>query len=166
MKNLTAIILVLTMVALASPIALAKTADMEVYVPTNNAINTQGVLTAADATLERKKIGIKEACKVLREIMLPLEKGIRADILKNLPLGQLKTFSTLKKEMGVPSTTLHSNLKALENLGYVRKTDEWPARYAATPDVEYVRSIATDLKAREMERLRSRFEDTPTEAES
>ena len=93
--------------------------------------------------------------------MLPLEKGIRADILKNLPLGQLKTFSTLKKEMGVPSTTLHSNLKALENLGYVRKTDEWPARYAATPDVEYVRSIATDLKAREMERLRSRFEDTP-----
>ena len=66
MKNLTAIILVLTMVALASPIALAKTADMEVYVPTNNAINTQGVLTAADATLERKKIGDQRSLQGLK----------------------------------------------------------------------------------------------------
>jgi len=142
--------------------------DNEIYLHKNRLkIPQEAAPTETSATsLGKKKIGIKEACKILREILLPLEKGIRADILKNLLPGQLKTFSKLKEELGVPSSTLYSNLKALEDLGYVRKTDDWPAQYAATPDIEYVRSIATDLKAREMERLRCRFEEFSPEVES
>lgn len=166
--DMKVVIVVLVLLLMLAPFTIASAQkDNEVYLPTNRLrIPQEAQPTETSAvTPGKKKIGIKEACKILREILLPLEKGIRADILKNLPPGEFKTFSMLKEEMGVPSSTLYSNLKALEDLGYVRKTDEWPARYAATPDIEYVRSIATDIKMREMERLKCRFEEFSPEVE-
>jgi DNA-binding HxlR family transcriptional regulator len=112
---------------------------------------------------DKKRVGIKEACKIIKEIMQPLKKGISADILNNLPPGQPKTFSTLKKEMKVPQTTLYNNLKTLEELGYVNKTEEWPAKYYASPEVEYVRLLATEIRERRLERLKSYSEVAPME---
>lgn len=113
----------------------------------------------------RKRVGIKEACTIIKEIMRPLKKGISADILNNLQPGQSKTFSALKAEMNVPQTTLYNNLRTLEELGYVLKTDEWPAKYYASPEVEYVRLVATEIQERKLERIKSHLESAPVPVE-
>jgi len=103
--------------------------------------------------MDYKSIEIKEACKIIREIMAPLEKERRIDILKRLPPSKRKTFGDLQKETGISASSLHDHLKVLVELGYVQKTKERPARYYSNEYVEKLCELAAYWRARKLEQL-------------
>jgi len=100
-----------------------------------------------------KKTEIKEACKIIKELMLPLEKERRTDILRSLPLGEKKSFGQLQEETGISAGSLHDHLKVLLELGYIHSTNERPARYYSNEYVEKLCELATYWKARKIEEL-------------
>jgi len=100
-----------------------------------------------------KRTGIKEACKILREIMSPLEKERRVDILRCLPPGEKKSFGQLQQECSISAGSLHDHLKVLLELGYIHRTDERPVRYFSNEYVEKLCELATYWKSRKIVEL-------------
>jgi DNA-binding HxlR family transcriptional regulator len=96
-----------------------------------------------------KRLGIKETCQIIREILAPLGKERRVDILMRLPPGELKTFKQLEAETGFSKGSLHEHLGVLVNLGYVHKTDGWPAKYYCDEDLIKLCEYAAEIKAEE-----------------
>lgn len=106
-----------------------------------------------------KNVEIKEACKILKEIMVPLGKERRIDILKRLPPGEMKTFGVLQAETGISTSSLHEHLRVLVDLGYIHKTEERPARYYSNEYVEKLCELATYWKAKKLEELTKKFSE-------
>jgi DNA-binding transcriptional ArsR family regulator len=106
-----------------------------------------------------RKVEIQEACKILREIMAPLEKERRVEILKKLPPGVWKTFGELQADTGIPISSLHDHLKVLVELGYVRKTDERPARYTSNEYVEKLCELAAYWRMKKLEELTKKLSE-------
>ena len=106
-----------------------------------------------------KNVEIKEACKILREIMVPLEKERRIDILKRLPPGEMKTFGVLQTETGISTSSLHEHLRVLVDLGYIHKTEERPARYYSNEYVEKLCELATYWRAKKLEELTKKISE-------
>jgi len=104
-------------------------------------------------------IEIKEACRLIKEIMAPLEKERRLDILKNLPTGELKTFGNLQIQTNIPASSLHDHLKALVELGYIQKTEDRPARYYRNEYVDKLCELATYFRARKIEELTKKLSE-------
>jgi DNA-binding HxlR family transcriptional regulator len=105
-------------------------------------------------TQRRKRLGIEEACRIMREIMAPLEKERRITILKNLPPGEKKTFGELEVATGFSAGSLHDHLKALVGLGYVHRTEERPVKYYGDERLVHLCELAAELKAKKVETLK------------
>lgn len=96
-----------------------------------------------------RRLGIKETCQIIQEILAPLEKERRVDILMRLPPGEAKTFKQLEAETGFSVGSLHDHLTVLVNLGYVHKTNEWPAKYYCDENLVKLCEYAAEIKAEE-----------------
>lgn len=110
-----------------------------------------------------KSVGIIEACKIIMEIMAPLEKERRKDILRCLPPGAKKTFDELQVETAISVGSLHDHLKVLVELGYIHKTDERPTRYYSNKYVEKLCRLATDWKDKKVQDLKERLSEYQAE---
>jgi len=111
------------------------------------------------ATKGGKILGIKEACRIMKEIMQPLEKNRRVEILKNLPFGEKKSFEQLQADTGISAGSLHYHLKVLLELGYVHKTDERPARYYSNEYVEKLCELTAYWKERRLEAMTAKMSE-------
>jgi DNA-binding HxlR family transcriptional regulator len=98
-------------------------------------------------------IEIHEACRLINEILAPLEKDRRIAILKVLKPGKVMTFAELQADTGIPGSSLHDHLKILAEQGYIKKTDERPVRYLRSEYVDKLCELAEYLRARKVDEL-------------
>lgn len=101
-----------------------------------------------------KSIEIREACQIMKEIMAPLEKERRVTILRSLPSGEGKTFEELRTSTGISQGSLHEHLTVLEELGYIHKTGERPARYHRDEYLDRLIQVATEWRVKKIDALR------------
>jgi len=100
-----------------------------------------------------KIIDIHEACRLINEILAPLERDRRIAILKVLKPGKMLTFAELQAETGIPGSSLHDHLKVLAEQGYIEKTDERPVRYLRSEYVDKLCELAEYLRVKKVEEL-------------
>ena len=87
------------------------------------------------------EINMREACRILKDIVRGLENPKRVEILNALPADATKTFNMLKAETKLSTGSLHHHLKELQAGGYIYKTYDRPAKFGRTNFLLYLLSL-------------------------